>query len=119
MAHLTLDFQEGKNIGNVTLGYGGYRGKGGHVRSRLENGIWYWSFYESSQLKWSLTSTGGLKKDAEIFKSFPMDGTYEPVRVKNRVYLTHKTLAGGGNLVYTFDFAKEKDAETFYRGASQ
>lgn len=114
-SHFTLDFQKGKKMRNVTLKkYGAGKDlKGGFVQSELVNGSWYWDFYESRQLKWSLTCSGSLKKNAEFTHSFSIDKIIHSRREDKKVHFSFKPFLTGEVEEYTLIFANDNDAKTF------
>lgn len=98
---------------NVTLKYKGKEYKGGLVQSELDYGIWLWNFYESSQLKWSLTNRGDLKEDAKIFKEFSVDRIRNSGRNDREVNITYRPRGREDLESYCLVFASKKDAMIF------
>lgn len=98
---------------NVTLRHGGEEYKGGLIKSELRRDKWSWDFYDSSQLKWSFTGSGGLRKGAKFFEWFSIDAIDKSERSGNEVTIWHKLFDESFFDVYTLVFASESDAMVF------
>lgn len=87
--------------------------KGGFVRSAFIRGRWYWNFYESSQLKWSVTGNGDLKENANWTGSFLIDGITHSNRDGKEVKFLSTPHDAIAPKEYALIFANETDAMHF------